>query len=170
MDKTYNQYNLLTKAGKEELRQKAKKIRYNPIALNNMLVQQLEHTRQSLGLTQAYFSELLGVTRDFYCKMVKAEPLRYVHVDTLITYCKLFGYDIADILDEAVLNSSDSALRETAMYLSRLSGDTLSALAKTIADSSEDEQTKQQGIVLLTHLASKDATEEDNPSGSTPTQ
>ena len=54
------------------------------------------------------------------------------------------------------MNASDSAIRETAMYLGRLSNDTLAKVEAVIADSSEDSRTKEHGKILLEKLRSID--------------
>ena len=64
MSDTHDVLDLSSKANRLELLDKAKNVRYDPIELNNALIDQLEHTRKYLGVSQTYFAELLGVTKE----------------------------------------------------------------------------------------------------------
>lgn len=163
MSDTHDVLDLSSKANRLELLDKAKNVRYDPIELNNALIDQLEHTRKYLGVSQTYFAELLGVTKDFYCKMIKHSPQRYLHVDTLITYCKLFGFDISGLLGETILNTADPTLREMAMFLSELSDETLRAMGNVIAESNEDDEVKAMGAALIKDLIKEDSASTESP-------
>ena len=84
-------------------------------------------------------------------------------MDTLITYCKLFGFDISGLLGETILNTADPTLREMAMFLSELSDETLRAMGNVIAESNEDDEVKAMGAALIKDLIKEDSASTESP-------
>ena len=143
-----------TEEGRAEFYEATKRIRISNEEALGTVIDQFEYTRKQINVTKQYFSTLLGIDPSYYLRMVKYKCK--VPLPVLINYCRIFGMDITALTEESLLNASDSAIRETAMYLGRLSNDTLAKVEAVIADSSEDSRTKEHGKILFEKLRSID--------------
>lgn len=146
-----------TEDAKVELLRKTESVRTDTDKIEKLIIRQIEYTRKRYGFTQIYFSKLLGVSNQFYSKMTLGQ--REPPIFLLIRYCQIFGLDISGLVAEEYLNSTDTVLRELAMYMTLLSDKTISALTDTIADSDESDRIKERGELLLDRLQ----TMEDKP-------
>ena len=139
-----------TEEGRRQFALEAEKLRYAPDKFRDILADQLEYTRKKYRFTKKYYASLLDIDDSYYVKI--ASHMRPVPVTILINYCRIFNMDITGILENTILDDSDTVLREAAIYLSSLSDKTLTAIASIIENSDESERTKQHGKLLLEEL------------------
>lgn len=117
---------------------------------NHILKNQFEYTRLKEKLSIAEFSSRLGIGKARYYKLTEGN-CNFQLMD-LVNYCQVYGYDISGLVAETVLNSSDTVLREIAVYMASLSDDTLNLVKDAIQTSAESEQRKKRGELLIDKL------------------
>ncbi len=118
------------------------------------LIQEMEHVRIREGLPKRRFSVLLGLHESHYSKITKTE--RMMSTESLLQFCRLFGYDISTLINSAYLRNADSVFLESAMWLSRLDNETLEDMIQLLQKSDEPEASKKLGTTLLEKLISYD--------------
>ena len=128
----------------------AQKINGTNKELESKVVAQIELYRKKLGMKATDYAALLGVTKEVYYKLVSQN--RQLDIYTFFTFCRLFRFDLASVAGDAWASEQDATLRELSIFLGQLSPATLQKMADTLAASSEPQQTKERGAVLINGL------------------
>lgn len=134
------------------LEKKSEILQSSDIKILELILQQMEVTRQQHNYTKAEFGKILGLPDTSYSKLTKQQDRKGISVKTLVLYCRLFGLDLSTIVGRSYLDSADSVLRETAMFLARLNPETIDLIDTVIEESEESDSNKKQAKLLLTHL------------------
>ena len=134
----------------QELLNDAKKIHDSNDDIQSKIAAQMEWTRQDMKLTASEFAQLLGTSLSTCHKQLKGE--RPILFATFLTFCRIFGFDISDIVGRAYLDSEDSVLRETAVLLSGLSDKTIDGIIAAIDASEESAAKKTRASTLLNEM------------------
>lgn len=133
------------------LEKKAKIVRSNCADLIDLILQQMEVTRNQHGYTKGEFGRMLGFPDTYYSKLTTKVRDSF-YVTNFITYCRLFGLDISRLVRRSYLDTADSVLQETAVFLARLEPDTLDSINEAISQSKESASNKKQADLLISHL------------------
>lgn len=135
---------------REHLMSVAQKVRESNDEIEDMIRAQMEHTRRYYDFTEMDFSTLLGMERSFYSRrIIRGLPL---NVQSLLTFCRTFGYDLSNLVNSAYLDSHDSVLRETAVFLSGLPVETIQKIKDAVQNSDDTDSRKRQGELLMSRL------------------
>lgn len=115
-----------------------------------MILKQMEHTREYYGFSKAAFSSLFSYDESYYWKIQNKGVTP--NLKAFLLFCSVFDFDISEILGRAYLDSVDSVVRETSVYLSGLAPETLQKINEVIQASDDTPERKKYGNVLLEHL------------------
>lgn len=116
-----------------------------------MLLKQMEHTREYYGFSKAAFSSLFSYDESYYWKIQNKGVTP--NLKAFLLFCSVFDFDISEMLGRAYLDSVDSVVRETAVYLSGLDPETLQKINDVVQASNDTPERKNYGRILLDHLA-----------------
>lgn len=115
------------------------------------IIDQIEFVRREYGFNHEKFSTLLGVPKNSYSKLTSDQG-RNIPFMVLLTFCRLFGYDLSQLYTESLLESTDTVIRELAVFLTTLSDETVDRIEAAITASTEPQDRKDYAEELLNKL------------------
>lgn len=115
------------------------------------IIDQIEFVRREYGFNHEKFSTLLGVPKNSYSKLTSDQG-RNIPFMVLLTFCRLFGYDLSQLYTESLLESTDTVIRELAVFLTTLSDETVDRIEAAITSSTEPQDRKDYAEELLNKL------------------
>lgn len=136
-------------------------IRNTSSGLEERIIQQIDVMRTSERLTINEMCEFTGITYSSYMKIINSK--RKLKLCDFLIICRLLGCDISKLVGESYLDSADSVFRELAIYFGQLQTETIEALAKVLAESSESDLMKKHGKTLFEALQNVKTKEDFEP-------
>lgn len=134
-----------------DLLEESRLIQSSNYEVERAIIQQIEFVRRQHGLNHSQFSALLGIPKNSYSK-ITSDQSRNIPFLCLLTFCRLFGYDLTQLYNESFLETADSVVRELAILLTTLSDDTIDTINSVIAQSQEPENRKEYTKELLEQI------------------
>lgn len=135
----------------EELLRQSSLVLDSNYEIERAIINQIEFVRKQYGLNHEKFSTLLGVPRNSYSK-ITSDQGRNIPFMVLLTFCRLFGYDLSQLYSESVLENTDTVIRELAVFLTTLSDESIEGIKKVISASEKTQESKDYGEELLDKL------------------
>lgn len=140
-----------TKERFNELLKKAQHVKETENGIEEDIVKQMDAVRLHEGLNAADFCKIVGLTKTNYYHIFAGT--RGLSIQLFVRFCRIFGYDLSTFSGESFLDSQDSVFRELALFLGRLSPETIEQINRDIQEGSESENNKRRADILLTAMA-----------------
>lgn len=125
-----------------------------------IVIGQIESVRVSKKLTKAQMADILGTSPWAYSKMLSGE--REISIDVLLTFCRRFNYDFKMLAADAYFDNAPMATKKLALFLSKLSNQTLESISSTILNSNENSVTKERSSEIFGTLTKNSQSERNS--------
>lgn len=134
----------------EQIFDRAKMISQQTPGIVNKIVEQMEYTRSSYGLSIREFSFIIGMRDANYNKARERGSIR---LQFFLNFCLVFGFDISMLLDNARYSAKGSPTMDFAVSVGHLNEETLNQFLSILKESDDDEDNKKRAVIALNSIA-----------------